>query len=611
MVNRKLLSVGIFPGACILCAPLLLGACGRTPLLPPSCIVEIEPSALDLVEVSPGEQATGTFQVANVGGAVCHISGLGLGPDSDPGFALGPQVSTAFVLKPGERSNVAVTFSPATASLPLGRAGTLVFETDDPSRGHVDVPLTGHILTNCRLSVSPNAVDFGHVALDATATASVKIANVGSGTCEIGGLALAQGSDAQFSLGAGQADSFTLAPGESQSIALLCHAVDPAAPHHRSGQLTFETTDAKLATGIVQLSADIDIGCSLTISPARLDFGKVMLNTTATAAVTLGNDGSDTCDVSGLALSPDTDSGFALDVGQALAFTVDPGGSQTISVHFGAFDSAPPHRKTGTLVLNTGNTRMPGASLPLSATVNSVCGEASQWIYTLDQDGILSRFDPATSTFADIGSLDCPDFGGPSSMAVDQNAVAWVADLDGSLFKVDTSTGQCQATSFQVGQHGLITFGMGFVFDPSTGVDTLFIAGGGSSGFSTQSALATVSFPSLVVTPVGTTAGMPELTGTGDGTLWGFFPGPNSLTGLATLVRLDPASGATLESYTYPTLSGGGNWAMKFWGGSFWIFLGDSIYKVSRSDPTTLIPVIADSGRWIVGAGVSTCAPLQ
>jgi len=128
---------------------------------------------------------------------------------------------------------------------------------------------------------------------------------------------------------------------------------------------------------------------------------------------------------------------------------------------------------------------------------------------------------------------------------------------------------------------------------------------------STQSELATVSFPALVVTPVGTTAGVPELSGTGDGTLWGFFPSSNSPTGLATLVRLDPASGATLESYTYPTLNGGENWAMKFWGGSFWIFLGNSIYKVIRSDPTTVIPVIADSGRGIVGAGVSTCAPLQ
>jgi hypothetical protein len=104
---------------------------------------------------------------------------------------------------------------------------------------------------------------------------------------------------------------------------------------------------------------------------------------------------------------------------------------------------------------------------------------------------------------------------------------------------------------------------------------------------------------------------LPELTGTGDGTLWGFFPSSNSPSNLASLVRLDPASGKTLESYTYPTLKGGSNWAMKFWGGSFWIFLDTSIYQVSRATPKSINTVIADSGRSIVGAGVSTCAPLN
>jgi hypothetical protein len=164
-----------------------------------------------------------------------------------------------------------------------------------------------------------------------------------------------------------------------------------------------------------------------------------------------------------------------------------------------------------------------------------------------------------------------------------------------------------------VGQHGIIAFGMGFVFDPLTGVDTLYIAGGDTNGVSTQSPLATVSFPSLVVTPVGTTDGNPELTGTGDGTLWSFFPSITSPTGLATLARLDPASGATLESYTYKEMTGRAvNWAMKFWGGSFWIFLNTSIYKVSRNALTTFDPHVIDiSGRRIVGAGVSTCAPLH
>jgi len=594
-----------------LCIALLWGACGRTPLLPPSCVVDVAPSALDFGEIPPGEQATQSFTISDLGGAACHISDLGLSPSSDSEFALGPQGATALLVKPGEHATVIVTFNPATVSLPLGRAGTLVFDSDDPSHGHVNVPVTGRVLTKCALAVAPIAIDFGHVALDNTATGSVEIANIGDGMCEIGEVALAKGSDAQFSLGPQQANLFTFAPGESQSIVVMFHAVDSAAPHQRSGQLVFETTDAKLATGVVPLSATIDVGCSLTISPARLDFGNVMLNTTALAALTLGNDGSDTCYVSGIALGLGTDSAFTLDVGQGLAFAVAPGASQSISVHFGAFNSAPPHLKTGTLTFKTGNIRMPDASVPLSAYVNSVCIEASQWIYTVDGSRTFSRFDPATLTFTDIGSLNCPSFSSPFSMAVNQDAIAWVAYEDGNLFKVDTATGKCEATSFQVGQHDLYNFGMGFVFDPLTGVDTLYIAGGSSSGYYTQSELATVSFPSLLVTPVGATDGMPELSGTGDGTLWGFFPEGTSSTGLATLSRIDPANGATLESYTYKTLTGNSNWAMKFWGGSFWIFLGTSIYKVERTAPTIIHTVMADSGHRIVGAGVSTCAPLQ
>jgi hypothetical protein len=52
------------------------------------------------------------------------------------------------------------------------------------------------------------------------------------------------------------------------------------------------------------------------------------------------------------------------------------------------------------------------------------------------------------------------------------------------------------------------------------------------------------------------------------------------------------------------------SWAVKFWGGSFWIFLDSSVYQVPRDTPQTIATVIADTGRNIVGAGVSTCAPI-
>ena len=86
---------------------------------------------------------------------------------------------------------------------------------------------------------------------------------------------------------------------------------------------------------------------------------------------------------------------------------------------------------------------------PRSATVDTVCIEASQWIYTVDTNGVFSRFDPTTLTYNIISWLSCPTNYSPNSMAVDQNAVAWVAYGDGNLFEVNTSTGHRQVISFK------------------------------------------------------------------------------------------------------------------------------------------------------------------
>ena len=147
--------------------------------------------------------------------------------------------------------------------------------------------------------------------------------------------------------------------------------------------------------------------------------------------------------------------------------------------------------------------------------------------------------------------------------------------------------------------------------EPDVQGQTLYIAGS-AYVFDAKSTLATISFPSLVVTPVGpVSAGFPEMSGTGDGALWGFIPSGVSSSGKAVLVRIDPASGATLESHAYASLANANSWAMKFWGGKFWIFLGSSIYTVSRDTPDKIETAMGDTGRDIVGAGVSTCAPLR
>jgi hypothetical protein len=564
------------------------------------------PQSIDFGDVEPGAQAQQPLPLVNSGAAWCQLTNIGIKPGGDGGFSVTPAPS--LTIGPGAATLTAL-FAPADALLPLARKSVLTFDSNDFFHPHVEVPLSGNVKSTCVLTVTPPELDYGLVAPGLSLTRAATVRAVGVGECEVTDLKIGAGSDDEFTLAKGQATTLRIPAGTSASLAVTFTATQLKPPHERKGTLVFTSNDPSQPMLTVPLDALIDVGCDLTIMPPSLDFGNVILNTTATASVTLGNDGTQPCHVSAIRLGPGTDPLFSL-ASPITSFDVPVGGGGKIPISFSASDSQPPHLRTGTLLFNSGNMRMPNAVVPLSAYINTKCVEASRWIYTVDQAGMFSRFDPSTLTFTNIAQLACPS-SGPNSMAVDQNAVAWVAYQDGNMYSVDTSTAACTASGFVPNQDGILEFGMGFVFSPATGQDTLYIAGGASTAITT-STLATVSFPSLTVNPIGPVEGLPELSGLGDGTLWGFIPSFVAQSGNASLIRIDPATGKTLETHTYPQLnSGGTSWAMKFWGGSFWIFLGSQVFQVQRDTPDTVTLAIANSGHNIVGAGVSTCAPLN
>jgi len=250
-----------------------------------------------------------------------------------------------------------------------------------------------------------------------------------------------------------------------------------------------------------------------------------------------------------------------------------------------------------------------GADLSSEDGGPTSCAAASTYVYVIDQDRMLSSFHPDTLTFEDVGPIICPAQLGatPFSMGVDRHARAWVVYSSGELFLVDVTNASCTATSFMADQDGFATFGMGFVSDAAgSNSETLFIAG--DSGPS-ESNLGAIDQTSLLVSHVAVIDGAAELTGTGAGALWAFFP-----DGMR-IAQLDKKLGTaetSLELATLPPLPEA--WAMAFWGGDFWLFyeaVGDSsssVYHV-KPDGTTSVAV-ANTGHVIVGAGVSTCAPL-
>ncbi|MFZ5443460.1 MAG: hypothetical protein ACOZQL_25860 [Myxococcota bacterium] len=263
-----------------------------------------------------------------------------------------------------------------------------------------------------------------------------------------------------------------------------------------------------------------------------------------------------------------------------------------------------------------------GVSASADGGSDDGCAAEARLVYVIDQDRTVSSFNPqaigVSNAFTELGRISCPSASGaePFSMSVDRHATAWIVYDSGELFTVALRSAPltCVKTAFSP-QLGVAKFGMGFVANaPGSHDETLFI-----SGSDLSSTLTTTKFGTLSVTPphavsvLGTLGGAPELTGTGDGKLWAFFPNL-SPPKVAQLSKLD---GASLTTFEAPTLAGTPRaWAFAFWGGDFFVFLerdtelSTSVWKLD-GQTGALSSVLPSTGRRIVGAGVSTCAPVE
>jgi hypothetical protein len=245
------------------------------------------------------------------------------------------------------------------------------------------------------------------------------------------------------------------------------------------------------------------------------------------------------------------------------------------------------------------------------------CNPRAKLVYVVTEENVLLQFHADTLTFKKVGTLDCNTgfLATPFSMAIDRNADAWVLYTSGFLYKVSTLDASCQNTTFQAGQNGFGTFGMGFASDLAMSAqETLYVSSYVESSFG-QSMLGSISFPDLKLkslAPLGSEVGSAELTGNGLGELWGFFPNASP----PLVARIDKATGVILDKFPLPsgTVSNVQAWAFAFWGGWFYLFFQsflDSSSNVYRLDTTNgeFKKLMSNVGYTITGAGVSSCAP--
>ncbi len=246
------------------------------------------------------------------------------------------------------------------------------------------------------------------------------------------------------------------------------------------------------------------------------------------------------------------------------------------------------------------------------ACTNTCAVKGVELVYVVDSGNNLLSFDPQRlpdDPFRMIGTLKCESAGQPFSMAVANDGIAWVLYNTGRIYRVSILDAHC--TKAGDPEDGPDTFGMGFAADGPTS-EKLYLAGNDSSQ---RLAVLDTSSRSPQWAPIAPIAAgqkrNPELTGTADGSLFGYFP--DEVSG-GFVQQIDAKSGKSIGAQMRLAAAPGEITAYAFahWGGVFYVF--------TTVDHTTMVHAIhRKTGTYelvlpripyeVVGAGVSTCAP--
>ena len=240
--------------------------------------------------------------------------------------------------------------------------------------------------------------------------------------------------------------------------------------------------------------------------------------------------------------------------------------------------------------------------------LSSECDLTTQHIYLISSGGEMLQFDPSESVPGidrlDLNLDNC--FGAPFSMSVDRTGRAWIlSQLDGEIYWVDLKTGECTDSNYQQSNMFSDRFGMGFASDANDPTREYLYVASVSGSISQSFGAIDPETGQLHVRGDLTHTGL-ELTGTSEGRLFAYSP-QNGL-----VLELNTNQGEELQRWSVPQLSFPTAWAFAHWGGFLYMFVTDGGNKIFRLDPETgQTEMLEENGEYsIVGAGVSTCAPV-
>ena len=279
----------------------------------PAGDVTASPSSINFGSVVIGSSASQTVTLKNTGGANVTITGAvvtGAG-FSDSGLTL------PLTLTPNQTSTFSVSFAPMGTGTVNGNVALTV-----TGEAELDVPLAGMGLAPATLTANPTSLTFTNIVVGQSSTQTETIKNTGGTSAQITAVAATgtgfsvSGITLPATLGAGQSVTFnvTFAPQAAGSfngnVAVTSNAQNPT--------LNIPVSGTAVAAG------------NLTASPTSINFGNVVVGSSASQTVTLKNTGGANVTVTAASISG---TGFSFS-GLTLPLTLTPNQTSGFSVKF-------------------------------------------------------------------------------------------------------------------------------------------------------------------------------------------------------------------------------------------------------------------------------------
>jgi hypothetical protein len=231
------------------------------------------PATIDFGATVVGQTQTQEVVLTNTGTTSVTISGLSA---SDADFSIATTNPTPIALAPGGQTVISVSFSPKQNQWQESQVAV----TSNASNPTLEIPLGGGGEKVAVLEASPSSVSFGKVAVGSTVSTPVVVTNTLKSDLTLKGL-YASGNG--FSVSSGVEFPLILQPGKSITLTV---SFAPTSVGLSAGRSTVGGPTLNIPLQGTGTTSSTSAG-QLTVSPASIGFGNVLVGATSNDIFTM------------------------------------------------------------------------------------------------------------------------------------------------------------------------------------------------------------------------------------------------------------------------------------------------------------------------------------